>query len=67
MLDRKRITLLTLPALLAMSACSTQGAVAPDAPAAADRPSPYEARAAAEAEEREQNRRDEEETSNPPD
>ncbi len=63
MLDRKRLTLLALPALLALSACSTPGTVDPDAPAAADRPSPYERRAEAEAEEREQERRYDEVTS----
>ncbi len=62
MLDRKRLTLLALPAMLAVSACSTQDTVDPNAPAAADRPSPYERRAEAEAEEREQSRRDDEGT-----
>ena len=68
MLDRIRLALLALPALFAVSACSTQGTVDADVPAAADRPSVYDRRAEAEAEE--QNRRDEEEASeesSPPD
>ena len=63
MFDRKRLALLTLPALLAVSACSTQDTVEADRPAAADRPNAYERRVAAEAEEREQERRYDELTS----
>ena len=58
--NRKRLALLALPALLAVSACSTQGTLDTDVPAAADRPNAYERRVAAENEERQQNRRYEE-------
>ncbi len=61
--NRKRLALLALPALLAVSACSTQGTLDTDVPAAADRPNAYERRVAAEAEERQQNRRNAELTS----